>query len=149
MNKQILKMLFFACLIVFTSVSCEVDEIDDTTIDNQDPTTPEEGFKNLEVTNSFKWTTSNDYKINFQGLPVSTANVKMPLVIKIQDGDVLRKVNISISEDVEIDVNVPSRFQTLELSWGTFEKTLTLGDNANIDFTFIEVNPVEEEEEEE
>jgi hypothetical protein len=139
-----LKTLFLAALTVFTFASCEVDGDVSTDIDSGS----QDSFKDLVVASTFEWTTTNDYTINFKGLPISTANVKMPLIIKIQGGDVLRKVNIGLSEDIDIDVSVPSRFQTLELSWGTFEKTLTLGDNSNVDFTFIEVNPVVGEDEE-
>lgn len=137
MNKQIFKILFFACVIVFTSVSCEVDEIDDTNIDNQDPTTPEEGLENLSVSSSFEWATSTDYKINFQGLPVSSSSLIRPLIIRVKDGDVLRTLNITLSDDVTIDLRVPSREQTLVLSWGSLEKELNLDASSSIDFTFI------------
>ena len=136
-----LRMLFLAALTIFTFASCEVDGDVSTDIDSGS----QDSFKDLIVASTFEWTTTSDYTINFKGVPVSSIDVKRPLIIKVQDGEILRKANIALSEDITLDIRVPSRNETLVLSWGTFEKTLTLGESSTVDFTFIDPDTPDEE----
>jgi hypothetical protein len=141
MKNTIFKSLFLAVLFVSLFTSCEVDG---DVNEGVDPTT-QDSFKDLIVASTFEWTTTSDYTINFKGVPVSSIDVKRPLIIKVQDGEILRKSNIALSEDITLDIRVPSRNETLVLSWGTFEKTLTLGENSTVDFTFIDPDTPDEE----
>jgi hypothetical protein len=136
MKYQYFKTLFLATFVVSIFTSCDVDG---DVNQNPDPDPQgEESFKDLIVSSNFDWNTSDDYTINFQGNPVSSLAIERPLVIKIEGGEILRKVNTRLTEDESIDVRVPSKDETLVISWGSFEKTITLGANPTIDFTFIE-----------
>ncbi len=138
-NKRFRKLLFSA-FIICTVASCDVEEV---VADDIDPIN-QNGMKSLVVDDSFDWSTSKDYTINFKGNPIGTT-IERPLEIKIENGDVIRRVNISLSDNVSINLRVPSKDENLILSWGSLEKTLTLEESNTIDFTFIEPDVDEEE----
>jgi hypothetical protein len=141
MKTHLFKKLTISALIAFLFISCEVDG--DVNGNNNNNTNELDSFKNLEVTDTFDWKTSSDYTINFNGIPV-TSQVKRPLIIKTGSGEVIRSMNISLSDNFSIDLRVPSKEQNLMLSWGTYQKELLLERNLFIDFTFLEPNTDEE-----
>lgn len=126
-----LKALFFAAVIALTATSCQKDE------DTEPTTARPDSFSELKVDNTFDWSTANNYTIHYKGTPVGMA-VKKPLIIKTESGEILRQVNIALSENAVIDVRVPSMNETIMLSWGTHEKALSLGASSTVDFTFVE-----------
>jgi hypothetical protein len=131
MKNYRLKALFFAAIIALTATSCQKDEETDPVATRPD------SFSELKVDNTFDWSTANNYTIHYKGTPVGM-EVKKPLEIKTQDGQVIRKVNIALSDNAVIDVRVPSKNETLIISWGTHEKALVLGASTTVDFTFVE-----------
>jgi hypothetical protein len=126
-------------ILAFSSTSCDVDG--DVNGNNEPDTV--ESFTDLNADVNFDWKTSKDYTLNFNGIPV-TNQIKKPLTIKTASGKIIRKMNISLSDNISIDLRVPSKEETLKLSWGTYEKEVSLEESPLIDFTFLEPNTDEE-----
>ena len=131
MKNHPFKTLFLALLIGLTATSCQKDE------ENDPVSSRPNSFSELRADNSFNWSTAENYTIHYKGTPVGMA-VKKPLTIQTEDGKVIRQVNLALSENAVIDVRVPSKNETLVVSWGTHQKTIALGASSTIDFTFVE-----------
>jgi len=137
MKTHLLKSVALATIMIFTFSSCEVDgDVNNNDNNNPDPGTIE-GFKDLNVADTFGWNTAKTVTINFEGIPVDN-EIGRPLIIKNHDGEELRKLNIDLSQDISINVNVTTEQETLILSWGSYQKELTLNGNSTQEFTFLE-----------
>lgn len=124
------KTLFFALLIGLAATSCQKDEENDPVSSRPD------SFSELKADNSFNWSTADNYTIHYKGTPVGMA-VKKPLTIQTEEGEVIRQVNLALSENAVIDVRVPSKNENLVISWGTHQRTIALGASSTIEFSFV------------
>jgi hypothetical protein len=144
MTTRVFKIISLIFLFVSAFASCEVGGEITQDVDGSEDSATQDSFKDLIVANTFEWTTSQDITVNYKGVPLSSSGVKRPLIIKVKDGEVLRKLNVSLSDDISVDLRIPTREETLILSWGTLEKEFTLGDSQSIDFTFIDPDTADE-----
>ncbi|MCD6661336.1 MAG: hypothetical protein LT105_14335 [Lentimicrobium sp.] len=126
--------LLLAGILLFTSCAKDLD-LPDTETDV--PVSIDE----LNVSDSFSWNTAATVKLKIQGLP-TIIPIRSSLKISLPDGSVVFNRMHLMSENLTINLTIPSNFNTLILSFGDLKEELKVN-NGEANFSFI---PLDTEE---
>ncbi len=125
------KLTFFSLsLLLFFATACKKDGIT--------PTPTPKTLNDLKASESFKWTTSQTVEVFVTGLP-TVIPVKSTLAVYSQDGDVVYKINHTMSQDISFKVIVPAKNNSLRMTFGSFDMNSPISDQ-RADFSFIPVD---------
>jgi len=126
-------LLFAALSTVFASCSKKaLNPFDPSTNGSNTVVT---SFKDLKVSPSFGWTTTNEITLHI--IPLAQAsNVNNTLLIKMENGEVLFSKNQNMAEACTEKILVPSTETKLVVSYGSISKTQTI-DHNQITFDYI------------
>ncbi len=126
-------LLLAALSTVFASCSKKApNPFDPSTNGNNSAVT---SFKNLKVSPSFGWTTTNEIILHVTPL-AQASNVNNTLMIKMENGEVLFSKNQNMAEAFTEKILVPSTETKLLVSFGSIAKTETIINN-QITFNYI------------
>lgn len=92
-------------------------------------------FKDLKVSPSFGWTTTNEITLHITPL-TQASNINNTLLIKTENGEVLLSKNQNMAEAFTGKILVPSTETKLVVSYGSITKTVTIINN-QITFNYI------------
>jgi len=93
----------------------------------------------LNVPDNFDWKTTQQVKVVFNALPAAPS-LNRTLVISNEDGDILTKRFVNLSEGTELELTVPASATYLHATIGKFEKKVKLvGGQAAFDMS-IEID---------
>lgn len=126
-------LLFAALSTVFASCSKKaLNPFDPSANSNNSAVT---SFKDLKVSPSFGWTTTNEIILHVTPL-AQASNVNNTLMIKMENGEVLFSKNQNMAEAFTEKILVPSTETKLLVSFGSIAKTETIINN-QITFNYI------------
>jgi len=126
-------LLFAALSTVFASCSKKaLNPFDPSANGNNTAVT---SFKDLKVSPSFGWTTTNEITLHVTPL-AQASNVNNTLMIKMENGEVLFSKNQNMAEAFTEKILVPSTETKLLVSFGSIAKTETIINN-QITFNYI------------
>jgi hypothetical protein len=122
--------LFSLTLLLLFATACKKESIT--------PIPTPKTLNDLKASDSFKWATSQTVEVFITGLP-TVIPVKSTLAVYSQDGDVVYKINHSMSQDISFKVVVPAKNTNLRMTFGAFDMTSPISDKRAA-FSFIPVD---------
>jgi hypothetical protein len=118
----------------FLLSSCSRDNGSNNPINNNP-----ESFEELQVSNSFDWSTTQEVTLQIEGLPNMLQTVSRVMRISNSQGKTLAKKVIRMDESSSITLELPKAQSELTVEYGTIEKTVSIqGKSAR--FSFIPVD---------
>ena len=91
----------------------------------------------LEVSDSFDWNTATTVKFDIEGLPGSVS-VRSSLKISLPDGSAIYNSMHLMSDNLSVDLTIPSDVTSLVLTYGSIREELKVL-NGEVAYSFIPV----------
>lgn len=123
-----MKKIILLFLLIGMFISCK--KVDDVAPE------PPKTTKDLVVSSSFNWKTSEDITLNIVGMKDINPNISNILYVKSPNGIVYYKDQFIMANDYVVVFNVPQTENRIIISYGSKTKTIDLIGN-NITFDYI------------
>lgn len=135
MIKRVFKYLLLITVVI-TAISCvRLDPPDREPKQNKQ-------LEEITVPNDFNWSTSKKVELTITGLP-TVVEIKSTLKITLTDGTTLYSALHNMSDNLKINLTVPSEAAAIVLNYGDTKQNLPIVNN-KAEFSFI---PVVQDEE--
>ncbi|MFZ4797813.1 MAG: hypothetical protein ACOYMA_09985 [Bacteroidia bacterium] len=132
-----LKLIAGIALLVAASSCTKIKSVEEVP-NTSKPTS----FKEIKVTDNFKWKTTNSITLNVQGFEGITPTANTFIVSSEDKKDVYFASNTLMSESFKANFDLPIHVKKVSVNFGTISKVLDVNAN-NINFDYL--LPVTEE----